>query len=87
MNTALHQSLLFGLSSNIPFLQFLLQHKDFISQQLNINSLEKIHQEEYSPPILPFPEDFLKQLYQELSNQPQNIEKEKTFNPWSDFSK
>ena len=87
MNQALNQTLLFGISSNIAFLKFLILHKDFISQHILIPSLEKIHETEWKAPSLPFPEDFLRQLYQELSSSSQEELKKQSFNPWSDFLK
>jgi len=90
MNQALNQTLLFGFSTNLPFLKFLLLHKDFISQKIFIPSLEKIHSEDYKNPPLALPEDFLKSLFQELSakNNSQkafNPSSKPYFNPWSDF--
>ncbi|MCY4321861.1 MAG: ATP-grasp domain-containing protein, partial [Bdellovibrionaceae bacterium] len=46
MNQALKQTMLFGVLTNIPFLNFLLSHKSFIEDKIKINSLEKIHSEE-----------------------------------------
>jgi len=83
MSQALNQSLIFGPLTNIPFLKFLLLHKDFVSQKIFITSLEKIQSQEYKPPSLPFPEDFLRELYQELSSSQQKEEELKPFNPWS----
>ena len=85
MNQALNQTLLFGLLTNIPFLKFLIMHKDFISQKVFIPSLEKIHSMEYTSPSFPLPEDFLRELYQELSSPHQKEGELKSFNPWSDF--
>ena len=87
MNQALSQTLIFGVSSNIAFLKFLILHKDFISNQLLIPSLEKIHATEYSSPKLPLPETFLRELYQEMSSGSQKEQKQKPFNPWYDFPK
>lgn len=87
INQALSQTLIFGLSTNISFLKFLLFHKDFISEKITIPSVEKIHQRDWKPPALPLPEDFLRQVYQELTGSPQIDKAPAGFNPWTDFSK
>ena len=86
MNQALNQTLIFGISTNISFLKFLLCHVDFIESQMQINSLEKIHSKDWEAAPLPFPEDFLQALFKELKSSSKiNNTQPALFNPWSDF--
>ena len=87
MNQVLKQTILFGVLTNIPFLSFLLSHKDFIEDQIKINSLEKIHSEDYQQKDLSLPQGFLKELFEELKHSPLSSAKNVSFNPWSYFLK
>ncbi|MCZ0932999.1 MAG: ATP-grasp domain-containing protein [Oligoflexia bacterium] len=85
MNQALKQTILFGVLTNIPFLSFLLSHKDFIEDQIKINSLEKIHSKDWKRSDLPLPPEFLKELFEELNCSSFSAKKDISFNPWSYF--
>ena len=89
MNQALQQTLVFGVLTNIAFLNFLLSHKDFINNEIQINSLERIHKQDWKKESIPFPQDFLKELFKELKNVHEGkVKKESlSFNPWSNFFK
>ena len=87
MNQALQQTLLFGVLTNIPFLNFLLSHKDFITDQIKINSLEKIHSENWKKQNPPLPSEFLKELFEDLKRSSSSEKKTALFNPWSYFVK
>ena len=88
MKRALEETIIFGVFTNIPFLNFLLSHKKFIENQIEINSLEQIQSSQWKKEKLPLPEEFVQSLFKEIkkpyndvsSNSPQ-------FNPWSDFLK
>ena len=87
MNQALNQTILFGVLTNIPFLSFLLSHKDFIEDQIKISQLEKIYSKEWKQKKLPLPEAFLKELYEELKSHSAFDQKNISFNAWSYFFK
>ena len=85
MNQALKQTILFGVLTNIPFLSFLLSHRDFIENQIKINSLEKIHSEDWKKENLSLPPEFLKELFEEFQHKVSPEKKRISFNPWSHF--
>ena len=88
MKQALNQTVIFGVLSNIPFLQFLLSHPLFIDNQLGINSLEELHLKEFKASKQPLPVEFLQELFKELqSSAKKTSAKDLSFNPWSDFLK
>ena len=87
MNQALKQSILFGVLTNIPFLSFLLSHRDFIDDQIQINSLEKIHSKEWKKEENPLAQEFLKELFDDLKRSPSSKASAVSFNPWSYFLK
>ena len=87
MKQALKQTILFGLLTNIPFLDFLLSHNDFISDQIKTNSLEKIHTLEWKKESIPLPEDLIQKIFNELKTRERSSSSQAfQFNPWSDFS-
>ena len=85
MNQALKQTILFGVLTNIPFLNFLMSHRDFIEDQIKISSLEKIYLEDWKWNKPPLPEKFLKELYEELQHSSFSAKAKLSFNPWSYF--
>ena len=87
MNQALKQTILFGLLTNIPFLQFLLEHRAFIEDQIKINSLEKIYSEDWKKEKPPLPQELLKELFSKLKRRSAVKTQSLSFNPWSDFLK
>ena len=88
MNQALRQSIVFGLLTNIPFLSFLLSHKEFIEDQIKINSLEKIYLEDWREKKIPLPKEFLKELKDSLNRNTEfNQKTTSSFNAWSYFLK
>ena len=87
MNQALKQTILFGVLTNIPFLSFLLSHRDFIQDQIKANSLEKIHSEDFRQDSFPLPQEFLQDLFKELKPSPISKAGNISFNPWSYFLK
>ena len=88
MKQALKQTLIFGVLSNIPFLQFLLSHPRFIDNQIEINSLEELQLKEFKATDIPLPEELLQEIFKDLkSPSTKPVAKNLSFNPWSDFLK
>lgn len=88
MKRALEETILFGISTNINFLNFLLSHNAFIENQIKINSLEKIHSLEWEEKPFPLPEEFMWEIVQELKDSRcPTVSGSPQFNPWSDFLK
>jgi len=85
MKQALNQTIIFGIFTNISFLNFLLSHEDFIKNQIQINSLEKIHKN-WQTNSLPLQKELLESVFKELqSSFNRKGLKKRSFNPWSDF--
>ncbi len=86
MRSALEQTIIFGLSTNIHFLSFLLSHSRFIENKMEINSLQKIHSSGWGELACPLPEDLMKEIFNDLkgSSRPAPADRLR-FNPWADF--
>ena len=88
MKRALEETILFGVSSNISFLKFLLLHPEFIENKIKINSLEQIQSSEWKEEAVPLPEGLMREIFQELKNSSSFTSSSvPQFNPWSDFFK
>ena len=89
MKRALEETVIFGLSTNISFLSFLLEHKDFVENKIHIESLEKIQSSDWKQARFPLPEGLAREIFQTLgsSSRPASAEPPSGFNPWSDFLK
>ena len=87
MKKALEETILFGLSTNIRFLNFLLSHDEFVKNQIKTNSLEKIWSSKWREEAFPLPEGLMRQIFQELKDTSGTVFDAPQFNPWSDFLK
>ena len=83
---ALEEMILFGVSSNINFLHFLLSHPLFIDNQIKTKTLEQIHSSDWKENPFPLPEGLMEKIFQELHTSP-TTPSSSQFNPWSDFLK
>ena len=85
MRLALKQTILFGLVSNIPFLQKILSHQKFIDSSFETDFIKKNFNEgiKYQAP---FEDDFREHLLLQLQDSPSQSHTS-SFNPWSDFLK
>lgn len=85
MKKSLEKTIIFGISTNIHFLNFLLSHSEFTKNKIKINSLQKIHSSDWKEKTYPLPEELIKEIFYELrgSSSPASSR----FNPWSDFMK
>ena len=92
MRQTLEETIIFGCPSNIPFLKHFLCLPEFLEDKISIDFIEKTYPNGMDSEPLPFEEDFLKQLCQEIKEKDfdqQSFQKKEsfTFNPWSDFLK
>lgn len=90
MKQALRETIIFGLKSNIGFLQDIISHEAFIKGEVDTNFVEKVflpswHEEEWEsvdPKII----SHLRQLFSIRKNHPSDGSTEKQFNPWQFFN-
>ena len=89
MKTALKNTILFGLPTNINFLLFLFDHIDFINNKIHIHRLKEIYLLDWKQtPSPPLPKDFIQYIFKNLKNTSSGIKaNQPVFNPWSYFSK
>ncbi len=88
MKKALEETIIFGVQTNIPFLNWLLSHEEFIADKAQTHSLESWHSSKWRAEALPFPKGFLQDFFKELEEHPiDNTKKISSFNPWSYFYK
>ena len=80
MKTALKETLVFGCAVNIPFLQAVLLHPDFIENKISTDFVEKNFPEGLKPEPFPLEPDFMRRVEKALA--PPGA-----FNPWKDFLK
>ena len=80
MKTALKETIIFGCAVNIPFLQTILLHPDFIENKIKTDFVEKNFPEGIKPEPFPFDRDFMARVAKAL--RPPGA-----FNPWKDFLK
>ena len=83
MKRALSETIIFGLSTNIPFLKFLLSHHEFIENKIKTNSLSALLSD-FKQELFPLPEELAESLFEELKG---SSNKSSAFNPWSHFYK
>ena len=92
MKKALAKTVIFGLPSNISFLDFILSREEFLSRDMQTDSAEKLFAKDWQNRGMecPLPEDLLKTVFDELKppppSSPKSLER-KSYNPWSDFLK
>lgn len=88
MKQALKKTIIFGVSTNTRFLQYVLSHSDFIENKMQISLLEKRPLEEWKKEKCPLPEACLHEIFNECkSTSPTWKARPTHFNPWLDFSK
>jgi len=88
MKMALEKTIIFGVSTNIHFLNFLLSHSEFAKNKMKINSLQEIHSSDWEEETCPLPEELIKEVFYELrSSSSPAFSDSPSFNPWSDFLK
>lgn len=88
MKKALEQTIIFGVSTNINFLNFLLSHSAFIKNKMQTNHLEKIHSSEWKKESFPLDEDLMQEIFKEMKNPLESVSDDSLhFNPWSNFIK
>ena len=86
MKRALEETIVFGLFTNIHFLNFILSHNEFIEHKVRINSLEKIRSAEWKEETFPLPEELAQEISKELTHSSGSAPFDSPqFNPWSDF--
>lgn len=87
MKKALEETIIFGLTSNIPFLQSVLSHPLFLEDQIMVDSIEKTIFPEWKFDSCPIPDSILNSAFKKLKNTSSDSHQssEKTFNPWADF--
>ncbi len=86
MQRALQETIIFGLNTNINFLNFLLSHNKFIENKITTNYLEKIQSSEWKEKTCPLPEGLMQEIFQELKSSPNKTASlNPQFNPWSHF--
>ena len=86
MQQSLEQTIIFGIPTNISFLNFLLSHSDFIDNKITITQLEKIQSSEWKEDLFPLPEELAQNIFNELKNLSHRPDSNvPQFNPWSNF--
>ena len=63
MIRALDQTIIFGVTTNIPFLKHILSHKTFMDDQIKIDSVEKSLFPDWKPKEFPLNDDFMNHLF------------------------
>ena len=88
MKTALEQTVIFGCSTNIPFLQQALSHIQFIENNITVDFIEKNYPDGIQKESFPFEEEFLQHILFKLRGDSQvHSSPSSSFNPWSHFLK
>lgn len=92
MKQALARTVIFGLPTNIPFLDFILSREEFLSRDMRTDSAERLFAKDgQGVRGVPLPEGLLKTVFDELEPTPSLSDSEdgsrKYYNPWSYFLK
>ena len=83
MKKNLDDTILFGCSTNIPFLKHILSHPVFIENKITIDFIKQNYPQGLKKEPFPLEEEFMRDIYKRMKGVPSSS----SFNPWSHFTK